>query len=76
MTTSEPLSSTELAVTRRLRTAAAAGCARSRMDPRRRELLRDALVTEAERRWSNDQEATVLSFPRQRRAREAEPASA
>lgn len=75
MTTSVPLSGTELAVIRRLRTAAAAECSRTRMQPHRRELLRDALVSEAERRWS-DTEATVLALPRQRAARELETASA
>ena len=53
MSTSVPLSGTELstaelAVIRRLRTTASAACARTRMQPHRRELLRDALVTEAE----------------------------
>ena len=81
MSTSVPLSGTELstvelAVIRRLRTTASAECARTRMQPHRRELLRDALVTEAERRWSDD-DATVLQLPRQRRReRELEPASA
>lgn len=75
MTTSVPLSGTELAVIRRLRTAAAAGCARTRMQPHRRDLLRDALVDEAERRWS-DADATVLSLPTQRAVRELESASA
>ena len=76
MSTSVPLSGTELAVIRRLRTTASAECARTRMEPHRRELLRDALVTEAERRWSDD-DATLLQLPRQRqRERELEPASA
>ena len=70
------LSGVELAVIRRLRTTASAECARTRMQPHRRDLLRDALVTEAERRWSDD-DATVLQLPRQRRReRELEPASA
>ena len=76
MTTSVPLSGTELAVIRRLRTTAAAECARTRMQPHRRELLRDALVSEAERRWSDDTDALVLSLPRQRGSRELETASA
>lgn len=76
MTTSVPLSGTELAVIRRLRTAAAAGCARTRMQPHRRDLLRDALVDEAERRWAGDTEALVLPLPTQRGARELESASA
>ena len=76
MTTSVPLSGTELAVIRRLRTAAAAECARTRMQPHRRDLLRDALVTEAEQRWADDTDALVLSLPRQRGDRELETASA
>ncbi|HEX4978277.1 MAG TPA: hypothetical protein VFV40_10475 [Nocardioides sp.] len=70
MTTSVPLSGTELAVIRRLRTTAAAECARTRMQPQRRELLRDALVTEAERRWLDLPDAVVLDLPRQRAVRE------
>lgn len=76
MTTSVPLSGTELAVIRRLRTAAAAGCARTRMQPHRRDLLRDALVEEAERRWAEDREASVIPLPAQRAAGELESASA
>jgi len=76
MTTSVPLSGTELAVIRRLRTVAAANCARTRMEPQRRDLLRDALVTEAEDRWSDDVDGTVLRLPGQRGPRELEPASA
>lgn len=75
MTTSVPLSGTELAVIRRLRTTAAAECARTRMRPHRRDLVRDAIVTEAERRRS-DGDATVLRLPRRRVEREPEPASA
>ncbi len=76
MTTAVPLSGTELAVIRRLRTAAAAGCARTRMQPHRRDLLRDALVDEAERLWSGGADATVLALPAQGGARELESASA
>lgn len=76
MTTSVPLSGTELAVIRRLRTAAAAECARTRMEPHRRDLLRDALVSEAERRWDTGTDAAVLALPRQRTARELETATA
>ena len=77
MTTSAvPLSGTELAVIRRLRTAAAAECSRTRMQPHRRDLLRDALVSEAEQRWADDTDAVVLPLPRQRAARELETASA
>lgn len=76
MTMSVPLSGTELAVIRRLRTTAAAQCARSRLQPHRRELLRDALVTEAERRWNHETDATVVSLPRQLSGRVLQPASA
>lgn len=76
MTTSVPLSGTELAVIRRLRTAAAVECARTRMEPHRRDLLRDALVAEAERRSDSGTDAAVLTLPLQRTARELEPASA
>lgn len=76
MTTAVPLSGTELAVIRRLRTAAAAGCARTRMQPHRRDLLRDALVDEAERLWADDTDATLLALPAQRHTRELESASA
>ena len=47
MTTSASLTGAERAVIRRLRSTAAAECARTRMQPHRRDLLRDALVTEA-----------------------------
>lgn len=76
MTMSLPLSGTELAVIRRLRTLAAAECARTRMEPQRRDLLRDALVSEAERRWDSGADAAVLTLPRQRAAYQLEPASA
>lgn len=76
MTTSAPLSGTELALVRRLRATAAARCARTRMQPQRRDLLRDALVTEAERTWSEDVHATVVHFPHQRTGRGLQHASA
>ena len=76
MTTSVPLSGTELAVIRRLRTTAAAECARTRMQRDRRDLLRDALVTEAERRWNHDTDASVVPLPRQRTAPALATASA
>lgn len=72
MTTSASLTGAERAVIRRLRSAAATECARTRMQPHRRDLLRDALVTEAERRWGTGPDATVLSLPRQRPVAELE----
>lgn len=76
MTTSVPLSGTELAVIRRLRTTAASCRARTRMHRERRDLLRDALVTEAERRCSRDTDATVVHLPSWRAGREPATASA
>jgi hypothetical protein len=76
MTTSVSLTGTELAVIRRLRTAAAAGCAATRMRPHHRDLLRDALVAEAQREWATGPGAEVVALPRQRDARELETASA
>lgn len=76
MTTSVSPTGNELAMIRRLRTAAVARCAHSRMEPHRRDLLRDALVTEAERRWGPETEAAVIQLPRQRPGHARESATA
>lgn len=73
MTSPVPLSGNELAVIRLLRDTAQANCPRTRMEPTRRRVLRDALVDEARTTLA---EGSMARIPRQRDARVLRPASA